>query len=442
MVEQDRQAEQRKKEHEREYIYRRLVEYPVADVISAFGAGNDGAEADESWFYLSVPPGTDPTALVRNLYTQGRTTYFYRYRNDGRSSRLVSFVPSEATFYMNEDHDLVKAHGDDGRARVLLEDLATAEVLLEVYLRETNVPADMVGQVLERRDLLLRSLAQDHFFSLDAISSFIRDSVSDEHDLEVGLIAAARALGFVATHVSGSGEPDGVAEFVDYASGKKKITLEAKSSQKVPSLSAIDFGGLLEHKSKYGAQGCLLVAPSYPGSSVEDNAAAERAKLLQISCWTAKDLARVVEAAERRQFSASTVLDIVLNQFAPDDVHQAVDRLFAEPTWDVRALYQGVLEALRSLEGRLQDTVRTTDHIEAEVSRMPSFGAIRKEQVDQAVKELAHASQGLLIVSGRRVLINGSLDEIERRTAGLVGGPGAPRRKGAFRKGSFSRHRS
>ena len=88
-----------------------------------------------------------------------------------------------------------------------------------------------------------------------------------------------------------------------------------------------------------------------------------------ISCWTVDDLARVVQLVETRHIGAKEVLDIVLNQFAPDDVSAAVERLLNEPTWERRSLYVAVLDALRGLEGRLVDQPRTVSHIAAEVTR-------------------------------------------------------------------------
>ena len=82
----------------------------------------------------------------------------------------------------------------------------------------------------------------------------IRDSAANEREFEINL-AATRALGFVATHISGNKEPDGVGRFVDYPSRLQIITLEAKSSKDVPTLSAIDFACLHEHMLKHKAQG-------------------------------------------------------------------------------------------------------------------------------------------------------------------------------------------
>ena len=140
------------------------------------------------------------------------------------------------------------------------------------------MPPVIIGEVLERRDGLLRSLALDHPFSLTGLAAAILDSAASERDLEINLVAAARALGFVAKHVSGEGKPDGIAQFTDYPSGSRLITLEAKSSKDVPSLGAIDYAGLHQHMNDSKAHGCLLIAPNYPGKTrEEDSAAAKRA---------------------------------------------------------------------------------------------------------------------------------------------------------------------
>ncbi|MBA3534852.1 MAG: ATP-binding protein, partial [Ardenticatenales bacterium] len=389
-------AELRKKEEKRNFVNPRLVEHSVADVLAAQRQiVRQGAEADEGWFYLELDPDMDLRPLIRTLYQQPRSRYRYIYVQQGAAGRLVSFNPSTSTFTLNADHQFVRAHADDGRAKVLLEDLVTAEALLEVYLREHHVPAHTVGEVLERRDALLRSLAQDHPFSLESISSALLDAAANEHDLEVALVTSARALGFVAKQISGDGEPDGIARFTDYPSGEKKITLEAKSSKSVPSLSSIDFAGLREHTQRHHADGCLLIAPSYPGSTRgEDSAAATRARDLRISCWTVEQLARVVAAAETRHLTARRVLDIVLNYFSPDQVSEAIERLFTDAAWDHRGLYRAILVAFQELEDRLPDSDRTVELIAGEVSRLPEFRRITKEAVREAMIELSAASQG------------------------------------------------
>jgi hypothetical protein len=431
----------RKRDGERNYVNPRLVERPVADMLLGEGTDEWREENERSFYYLNIAAGTNIKNLVHSLYMlrERSKQYQYKHTHAGDAEPLVAFDPATSTFSINVDHDLARAYGGSGEARVLLEDIATAEALLEVYLHEHNVPVPVVRAVLQQRDDLLRSLTNDHLFSLESISASLRNSASDEHKLEVALVVAARALGFVATHVSNAGQPDGIATFIDYPGGETKITLEAKSSEEVPSLGAIDFAGLDEHVRRQVAKGCLLVAPSYPGTNrADDSAAANRAASLKISCWTVDQLARVVAAAETRYITARDVLKIVQTQFTPDDVARAVERLLREPAWEMRELHRAIIKALAELEDRLPDAERTIGGIAVEVSREPTLRGIKSEQVEEAVRELAAASHGMLMVRDDRVLlINGSYHEIERRLAGMTGEAGHPRQEGPFRQASL-----
>jgi hypothetical protein len=260
------------------------------------------------------------------------------------------------------------------------------------------------------------------------------------HPLNVSeCLYSVRALGFVASHVSFAGEPDGLASFVDYPNGEKRIVLESKASGAVPSLHAIDFGGLHSHMKnpKYNADGCLLLAPAYPGSSKEDSEAAQRAKNLRISCWTVDQLARVVENAEARHITARSVLSVVLSCFAPQDVAARIEQLLVEPAWKHQDLYRGILKALRDLENTGMDAPRDVSMVLALLGMRAEFRGIKKEEVMIAISQLATASRGGVTYrpeGGEKIIIHASWDEIERRVATLTGAPGAPRKAGPLRK--------
>jgi hypothetical protein len=436
-IREDAEKEKKgKTEEKREYVSPTHVEHPIADALLA-GSDSEGSDADKTWFYLRIDDDVDVRELAARLYEPERERYTYADFENGRSGRLVSFDPATSTFYVNVEHPVVQAHSEPD-ARPLLEDLVTSEALLEVYLREMGLSASLVGDVLERRDSLLRSLAADRLFSLTAIAGSLRSSFDDERDLEVNLVIAARALGFVAKHLSGASNPDGVAKYSEYPGGEKKITLEAKSSAEVPSLGAIDFAGLAQHvKDEDGASGCLLVAPAYPGDTRGDDAqAALRAQTQKVSCWTVEQLARVIEAAEARHISAADVLDIVLTAFSPDQVAEAVDKLLDDETRTPREVYQAVIDALRALDGRLPDRPRSLDLIAAEITSRGDFATVQYETIRQATITVANASQGLLQITGRKndqVLVRGSYDELERRVSQLLGRTGVPRRESTFR---------
>lgn len=434
-------AEKRKREGERSYVPPRLVERPIADTLSMFGTSDAGPDADDSYFYMT-PQGPEVlNKVVEQLYTE-RKKFKFEYVALGRTDRMVKFDPSSATFSMNDDHELVTAYSDDPRAQSLLEDIATSEVMLEVYMREAGIDTFRIGEVLERRDLLLRSLSQDRVYSLDSIARQLRDNVNDEYNLEVALVAAARALGFNAKHISKRGEPDGIARFMDYKSGETKLTLEAKSSEGEPGLGSLDFAGLAEHAKRHEAQGCLLIAPSYVGEKLKrkdedgaaiDTAVEHRATTGNISCWTIEDLARIVEAAESHQITASQISDIVRTTFKPAAVHAAVELLLNRT--NMQETYREILAALRSLgkPNRLRGTTRTVQHVAAVLAMNSS--TLNDDEVRSALNDMSNASRGMLRLNENSIILNGDLDEIERRVASLTGDPGQPRKLGTFREG-------
>lgn len=415
------------------WVHERLVEYPTADSLLIYSQGFEGGEPDESWMYLNVDPHTDVKELANSLYTFVRRNqpYKYQYARLGKTARIVSFDPSRSTFTINEDHELVHAYADQPQAQPLLKDVVTSEALLEVYLREAGVEAHVIGDVIERRDSLLRGLANSHMYSLSALSAYVLDSAADAAHLEMAVVSGARALGFVAKHIGGSGAPDGVARFIDYPKGEQKIILEAKSSTGTPNAKDIDFAAISNHMERERASGCLLVAPNYPGG--DSGNVAMSAQSHKVSCWTVKQYADVIRSAESRHITARHVLDIVHEAFAPKDVAESVQKLLSEPSWERRALYRAIIQALREGRHRLPSSPRRIAVVANDVARMGGFEAIEESDVRQAVLDLAGTSMGALLVRDDVIVeLNVDYDELDRRVQALTGVEGKPRRLGAF----------
>lgn len=427
----------RNKEGKREHILPQLVEHPIADVISLSKNQDSGTEADESWFYFNIREVEDASKLALSLYSEPREKYTYSYTESGKDDRMVEFIAKDSVFWINEDHEFVKAHSDNARSKVLLEDIVTAEALLEIYLRERNIPPSIIGEVLEKRDKLLRGLAKDHPYSNRGIASELSDSSSNDHDLEVNLVIAMRALGFTATHIAGGNEPDGIARFTDSQNRERILTLEAKSSKKVPQLPQFDFSGLWEHAMRHNAQGCLLVAPSYPGLSREnDSSASVRAREAKISCWTVDQLKEVLIAADRRHITAKDIYDIVTTVFTPDDVEAAINKLLSPTSIENRILYNEIIIALKEMQDILPDAVKNIHQINTIVAmqlKAKTF-SINSKDIEKALKELSGSSRGGLIIKDDEVVINVSIDELERRAIELTGEPGKPLENSNFRK--------
>lgn len=419
------------------WVHERLVEHPTADSLLMYSQGIEGGESDEPWEYLDVDPHTNVKELANSLYTSVGRNRKYRFPSSrlGKTARIVSFDPSKSTFTINEDHELVHEYADDPRAQDLLKDVVVSEALLEVYLREAGVEPHVVSDVIERRDSLLRGLANSHMYSLAALSAYILDSAADATHLEMAVVAGARALGFFANHKGGSGEPDVVARFIDYPMGEQKIILEAKSG--APDAKDINFAAISLHMEREKASGCLLIAPSYPGD--DSGNVARSARSSKISCWTVRQYAEVIRSAESRHITARQILDIIHGAFAPNDVTESVQKLLSEPSWERRELYRAIIRALREGRHRLPSSPRRIAVVASDVARMDGFASIEEIDVRQAVSDLAGASRGALLVRDDSIVeLNVDYDELDRRVQMLTGMEGRPRRMGSFGEASES----
>ena len=410
------------KEGEKEFVAPKLVEEPVADALLAQQYDSKGSEANDDWFYIDVPDGTDINKLVQQLYTKPRSKYSYLYRTDNKNSRIVKFDPVKSEFWINTDHEFVKEYVGDINSKRLLEDFVTFEMLLEVYLKESHISAELIGDILQRRDILFRSFPEDKSYSLQTISEQLRESASCYQDLEVNLIVAARALGFTATHISGTKEPDGLGRFIKYPGGVQKIILEAKSTihdKKSP--DDIDFATLRKHTDDYKAQGCLLVAPGYTGQDKTGSNISSIANEQRISCWTVNQLADIVENAESRHIGAKDIFEIVTNYFSPDEVKSKLDEILNEPRWSHEDLYQGILLALQDMEGSGTDAPRSVDMVIGYFYGKPKFKGIKYEDLNKAFNELVGASKGALIINqvDGSFILTTSIDELKRRVSDL-----------------------
>lgn len=421
-------------EHTRVYVAERLVERPMADALTIHGS-DAGGDVDNTWMYVEDVAPEKLRDVVTQLYTE-RTRYDFARSSLGETEPLTRFDPNSSSFLVNSDHELVRAFDDDPRARELLDLVAAAEVMLEVYMVESDLPGFEIGEILSRRDLLLRSLATDRVFSRPTIAKMLRKHSDDAIQLELALIAAARAMGFQVKHVAGSKQPDGIARFLDTTGKETKITLEAKSSKGTPSLSAIDFAGLQEHKTTEDAAGCLLVAPSYPAKLDDGSSTANRARNLEISCWTVEQLALVVEKGEDLEITAAQIAHIVANKFAPIDVEAAIAEILANSR-DMGALYRGVMDQLgRMFAGQSPvGAPKRVTSIAALLAEKPEFAGISEDDVKLAAAHLASQSKGGLSLAKRGdvLMFHTDFEEVERRVSHLTKNIGKPRSLGTFK---------
>jgi hypothetical protein len=95
--------------------------------------------------------------------------------------------------------------------------------------------------------------------------------------------------------------------------------------------------------------------------------------------------------------------------------------------------YKAILKALRDLADKLPQTQRTVQHVAASLAISGDVANLGDQQVRAAIVEMGNASRGMLRVNGDAIILNGDLEELERRVAPMTGDAGQPRRPGTFR---------
>ena len=410
-----------KKEAERELIDPFLIEQPIADALSTEIKRRRDPSIDttreKSTLFETIEIDRDSLdETINKLNLKSLRPYKYEYTNLGNDRGVGIFNPERASFIINADHEFIAAYADNPNAQIILEDFVTAEVMLRIHLINSGLDDSTVTDVLARRDSLLRNLARSHPKSPKAMARILKDAAKNERDLEFSLVAAARAIGFDSKHIGGSGEPDGIAVLKYYPRDSIKITLEAKASTGTPQLNTIDFSGLAEHMKKHDAQGCLLVAPSYPGAKRKDESAVSvRAVQERVSCWTVDQVVRFLKSAEELRLTAMAFAQIVTNSFSPNQVGSALEDLLSGYDWTEQELQEAVVKALISLNDRLTNSPRSIEMIATQIATQDKFSGIEIPGVRQTLERMVDRSHGGIALSGDRIEMNISLDELARR---------------------------
>jgi hypothetical protein len=225
-----------------------------------------------------------------------------------------------------------------------------AEVLLESHLHQAGLRQDQLDTVMDRRDQLLRSVAQESGRRTAlAVANALRNARNDETQLEIELVEAFRSLGFDATRIGGKGKPDGVARahLSPGRDGKPRryaLTLDAKSKRKDGvKLKAKDFGvaTIARHRDEAQCNHALVVAPAFEHTPGKDSALAKdikkdrettaaASKPRTITAMHVDDLARLVQLRPIKRPGLVRIHELLETCSLPEDCKKWVDALANE----------------------------------------------------------------------------------------------------------------
>lgn len=263
------------------------------------------------------------------------------------SDGIALYDAESGELRINGLHPFVGASADNFQSKNsgrTLQLLAMAEVLLEAQLFHSGMKPGDVKEVMKQRDELLRYLGRTSGRRTAlVIAQDLKDARNDQDDLEDQLVACFESLGFDASKIGGSGNPDGIAHAhlsadTDGNQRSYSVSLEAKSKNensksKTVSAKTVGVSTLARHRDSLSCDHSIVVGPDFPTTQGDKSALAQ--ELLSdhentgktITLVKVNDFAKLVSLAPLKQLSPSELKDLFVSCRLPDESAKWIEDL-------------------------------------------------------------------------------------------------------------------
>ena len=325
------------------------------------------------------------------------------------SDPLVSL--QEGKLVVNTNHPFYAAYATFPGFRKI----AVAEVLLEAYMVEADFDQGKIIEVLTRRDSLLRNLADRFPEGTLEVASSLKAAVDSERGLEIAIVDAFRALGFEATHIGGSGKPDGYAVAylgfdTDGKIRKYTVTMDGKSTQEASVQSGnLELATVHDHMGAYHASYAIVVAVDYEGGDDETSKASRQAREQGVCLVRAEDFANLLVHSTLKPLSLTKFREL-LEKRTPKETREWIKKFIQEkPEVPV------IREILDTLWRMQQEDPKEPPSVSGARYKSTNLQKWTVEDIVGWLKVIEHLNPELLVSSGERILLNQTPENIIRQ---------------------------
>ena len=348
----------------------------------------------------------------------------------------IAFYDTETgRLLINALHPFVGTFIDDfsaNKRNLSLQLIAMAEVLLEAHLHHFKVTSELVDDILDSRDQLLRSLAKSSGRKTALmVSQELNEARNNKEQLEIQVVAAFNSLGFDAHRESGSGKPDGVASahlpaVKSGQPGRYSVTLEAKSKEKAGkkvSAKGVGISTIARHRKDFGADHAIVVAPDFPSTApdsalfkeIDEDRKTHSQKKGEsektITLMRIEDLSRLVRLQPLKRVNLSKIRDLFLRCRTPDECNSWIDEV--EQSEITVPPYREILETIHEEQKVFHKEIVEYGQLQSALNkRTPSINFEEKEELIQLCKALEQMALGFVAALSRGVELNTSPDQV------------------------------
>ncbi len=367
----------------------------------------DRAEKDRSW--------REETAdNIRNALGQVK---YDRLADDS----FVKFRIADNTILVNTEHPFVVEHSRTKAEKELMRTVAMVSLLSDVYALDIGVPPDVLKNIRDYRDRLMRFRAMQQRRSGAYIAKLLLQTQHEsDHSkrLETVVSDALRYLGFHVMDLAKSGEPEGIASaFATPTSADPtednphpplySFSFDAKSSKhEAAATGNIKLDGVVEHRDRYKANFALVVAPGFSGAAIVTRCAQQK-----VTPMNAQDLGRLLEyTVEYGAIPVTKLREI----FSFHDASKLATWVAELEGWlkSKRPLTINIfLKALQNLKGKVPD-ILPAGIIAYECRQRLNAVTVKDADVIALVKGLSILIPDIVGIEDDKIVVNASAERV------------------------------
>ena len=353
------------------------------------------------------------------------------------SDHGIAFYDTETgSLLINALHPFVGTFIDDfsaNKRNLPLQLIAVAEVLLEAHLHHFGVDLDLIEDILDSRDQLLRYLAKSSGRKTALmISQELNEARNNKEQLEIQVVAAFNSLGFDAHREGAPGKPDGVASahlpaVKSGKPGRYSVTLEAKSKKKGWKKSCSQNRGNFNYcpaSKKFQCRSCRrcrarfsdnrrrFCAPSQRSMKIEKLTLQKKGESQKtITLIRVRDLSRLVRLQPLKRVNLSQIRELFLNCRTPDECKMWIDEV--EESEVALPPYREILETIHEEQQLFQNEMVEYGQLRSALSkRLSPIKFEETQELVQLCNALEQMAVGFVATLKRGVELNTSPDQV------------------------------
>ena len=345
-----------------------------------------------------------------------------KYERTG-DSEFVKFRISDNTIVINKDHPFVLEHTRTKAEKELMRTIAIVYLLSDIYGLETGIEPEKLEGVREFRNRLMQFHALARRQSGTHIAKILLNvqHKSDESAQLEEIVGAALAyLGLHIHKLGKAGEPEGVAKayaisrsWVPTAEEPEQpsysLTYDAKSTKHERAKTGnLSLDGIEQHRTNYGANYALVVAPGFQQGAADDRTAEGK-----ITLMTALDLGRLLKLTVEFGAISLRKLEEVFQLGHSSEVSPWIDRLGGDLASSRQFTIDKFLKSLELLKGKVPDLLHP-QLIQMTCRNELALPTVKEHEIVAMVRGLSIAVPDLIGFddSTGKIVVNASAERV------------------------------